>query len=244
MNKFVPLGVLAAGIAAFFALGLDQYVSFETLREHRDVLANFVANNPLLAPLAFMVIYCVVVAFSLPGGAIMTIAGGFLFGTVLGTAWVVLSATTGATILFVIAKTSLGDPLRARAGPWLKKMESGFRENALSYLLVLRLIPLFPFFVVNLVPAFLGVPWRTYVMATFIGIIPGTIVYATVGAGLGSIFDRNKSFTASGVMTPEIITALIGLALLSLLPVAYKKIKSRRVRRLGEGDRAEENSSD
>ena len=244
MNKFVPLGVLAAGIAAFFALGLDQYVSFETLREHRDVLANFVANNPLLAPLAFMVIYCVVVAFSLPGGAIMTIAGGFLFGTVLGTAWVVLSATTGATILFVIAKTSLGDPLRARAGPWLKKMESGFRENALSYLLVLRLIPLFPFFVVNLVPAFLGVPWRTYVMATFIGIIPGTIVYATVGAGLGSIFDRNESFTASGIMTPEIITALIGLALLSLLPVAYKKIKSRRVRRLGEGDRAEENSSD
>ena len=241
VNKFVPLGVLVAGIAAFFTLGLDQFVSFEALREHRDVLATFVAYNPLLAPLAFMVIYAVVVAFSLPGGAIMTIAGGFLFGTVLGTVWVVLSATTGATILFVIAKTSLGDLLHAKAGPWLKKMENGFRENALSYLLVLRLIPLFPFFVVNLVPAFLGVSLRTYVLGTFVGIIPGSFVYATVGTGLGSIFDRNEAFTASGVMTPEIVTALIGLALLSLLPVAYKLIKARQVRRLREGDGAEEN---
>ncbi len=227
MNKFVPLGVLAAGIAAFFALGLDQYVSFEALREHRDVLANFVATNPLVAPLAFMVIYAVVVAFSLPGGAIMTIAGGFLFGTVLGTAWVVLSATLGATILVVSAKTSLGDLLRARAGPWLKKMENGFKENALSYLLVLRLIPLFPFFVVNLVPAFLGVPLRTYVIGTLLGIVPGSFVFATVGAGLGSIFDSNEAFTASGILTPEIVTALVGLSLLSLLPVAYKKIKAR-----------------
>ncbi len=228
VNKFVPLGVLAAGIAAFFALGLDQYVSFEALREHRDVLANFVAYNPLMAPLAFMVIYAVVVAFSLPGGAIMTMAGGFLFGTAWGTAWVVLSATTGATILFVIAKTSLGDLLRAKAGPWLKKMEKGFKENALSYLLVLRLIPLFPFFVVNLVPAFLGVHMRTYVIGTLLGIVPGSFVFATVGAGLGSIFDSNEAFTAAGILTPEIVTALVGLSLLSLLPVAYKKIKARR----------------
>ena len=242
MKKFVPLGVLVAGIAAFFALGLDHYVSFEALREHRDVLANFVAYYPLLAPLAFMMIYAVVVAFSLPGGAIMTIAGGFLFGTVLGTALVILSATTGATILFVIAKTSLGDLLHAKAGPWLKKMESGFQENALSYLLVLRLIPLFPFFVVNLVPAFLGVSLRTYVIGTLVGIIPGSFVYASVGAGLGSIFDNNEAFTASGVMTPEIVTALIGLALLSLLPVAYKLIQARQVRRLREGDGAEEKS--
>ena len=228
VNKFVPLGVLAAGIAAFFALGLDHYVSFEALREHRALLANFVAYNPLVAPLVFMVIYAVVVAFSLPGGAIMTIAGGFLFGTVLGTAWVVLSATLGATILFVIAKTSLGDLLRAKAGPWLKKMENGFKENALSYLLVLRLIPLFPFFVVNLVPAFLGVHLRTYVIGTLLGIVPGSFVFATVGAGLGSIFDSNEAFTATGILTPEIVTALVGLSLLSLLPIAYKKVKARR----------------
>jgi len=158
----------------------------------------------------------------------MTIAGGFLFGAVLGTAWVVLSATLGATILFVIAKTSLGDLLRAKAGPWLRKMENGFKENALSYLLVLRLIPLFPFFVVNLVPAFLGVPLRTYVIGTLLGIVPGSFVFATVGAGLGSIFDSNEAFTATGILTPEIVTALVGLSLLSLLPVAYKAVAARR----------------
>ncbi len=209
-------------------MGLDQYVTFEALRENRGVLTNFVADNPLVAPLVFMVIYAAVVAFSLPGGAIMTITGGFLFGTGLGTAWVVLSATLGATILFVIARTSLGDPLRAKAGPWLKKMENGFQENGLSYLLVLRLIPLFPFFVVNLVPAFLGVHLRTYVIGTLVGIVPGSFVYATVGTGLGSIFDQNEAFTATGILTPEIVTALVGLSVLSLLPIAYKKIKARR----------------
>ena len=227
LKKVLPLIVLAAGIAAFFAFELDQYITFEALRENRGVLTNFVADNPLAAPLVFMAIYATVVAFSVPGGAIMTIAGGFLFGTALGTAWVVLSATLGATILFVIAKTSLGDPLRAKAGPWLKKMENGFQENALSYLLVLRLIPLFPFFVVNLVPAFLGVPLRTYVIGTLLGIVPGSFVFATVGAGLGSIFDSNEAFTATGILTPDIVTALVGLSVLSLLPIAYKKIKAR-----------------
>ncbi len=226
-EKVLPLIVLAAGIAAFFAFGLDQYATFEALRENRGVLINFVADNPLVAPLVFMVVYAAVVAFSLPGGAIMTIAGGFLFGTGLGTVWVVLSATLGATILFVIARTSLGEPLRAKAGPWLKKMENGFQENGFSYLLVLRLIPLFPFFVVNLVPAFLGVRLRTYVIGTLVGIVPGSFVYATVGAGLGSIFGQNEAFTATGILTPEIVTALLGLSVLSLLPVAYKKIKAR-----------------
>lgn len=227
LKKVLPLIVLAAGIAAFFAFGLDRYATFEALRQHRDVLTGFVAGNPLVAPLVFMGIYAAVAAFSLPGGAIMTIVGGFLFGARLGTTWVVLSATLGATILFVIARTSLGEPLRARAGPWLRKMENGFRKNGLSYLLVLRLIPLFPFFVVNLVPAFLGVRLRTYVIGTLVGIIPGSLVYTTVGAGLGSIFDRNESFTATGILTPEIVAALVGLSLLSLLPVAYKKIKAR-----------------
>ena len=106
-------------------------------------------------------------------------------------------------------------------------MENGFQENGLSYLLVLRLKPLFPFFVVNLVPAFLGVHLRTYVIGTLVGIVPGSFVYATVGTGLGSIFDQNEAFTATGILTPEIVTALVGLSLLSLLPVAYKKIKAR-----------------
>lgn len=228
VKRLWPLAVIAAGIAAFFGLGLDQYVSFEALREHRGTLLQYVADNRVAAPLIYMAIYAAAIALSLPGGAVLTIAGGFLFGKALGTTAVVVAATLGATILFVIAKSALGDPLRARAGPWLDKMAKGFQDGALSYLLVLRLIPVFPFFVVNLVPAFLGVKLWVYVVATFVGIIPGTFVFVTVGSGLGSIFDSGEDFTASGILTPDIITALVGLAILALLPVIHKKIKQRR----------------
>ena len=231
LQRAAPVAVMVLGAIAFFALGLDEYVTLEALREHRTLLTTFVAENAVAAPLLFMTIYAVVVAFSLPGGAVMTIAGGFLFGNILGTGWVVIAATLGATAVFLIARTALGDALRAKAGPWLKKLEAGFDENALSYLLVLRLIPLFPFFVVNLVPAFLGVRLRTYVIGTALGIIPGSFVFTSVGAGLGSLFDRTMggAFELSGILTPEIVTALVGLAALSLLPVAYKKYKALRV---------------
>ena len=231
LKRIVPVAVLVLGVIAFFALGLDVYVTLEALREHRTLLTTFVAENAVAAPLLFMTIYALVVALSLPGGAVMTIAGGFLFGNIVGTGWVVIAATTGATAVFLIARTALGDALRAKAGPWLTKLEAGFHENALSYLLVLRLIPLFPFFVVNLVPAFLGVGLRTYVIGTAVGIIPGSFVFTSVGAGLGSLFDRTMGgeFELSGILTPEIVTALVGLAALSLLPVAYKQYKARRV---------------
>lgn len=229
-QRLMPLVVLGAGLVAFFAFGLDEYLTFETLRENRAWLLQQVSQSAFLATLAFVAVYVIVVAFSLPGGAIMTITGGFLFGQWLGTAYVIFAATIGATILFLAARTALGDLLRAKAGPFLKKMEAGFQENALSYLLVLRLIPIFPFFIVNLVPAFLGVTLRVYVIATFIGIIPGSFVYATVGAGLGSIFDSGEEFSAGSILTPEIITALVGLAILALLPVAYKKVKAKRGR--------------
>jgi uncharacterized membrane protein YdjX (TVP38/TMEM64 family) len=228
LPRLLPLGILALGIGAFFAFGLNRYLTFETLRENRALLSGFVAGHAVMASLLYVVIYTAVVALSVPGGAVLTIAGGFLFGAFAGAALVVIAATLGATLLFLIAKTALGDPLRARAGPFLKKMEAGFRENALSYLLVLRLIPLFPFFVVNLVPAFLGVSLRTYVLGTFVGIIPGSFVYASVGAGLGSVFDRAEGFSPASVLTPEVITALVGLALLALLPVVYRKLKARR----------------
>ncbi len=142
--------------------------------------------------------------------------------------WFVLGATPGAAALSLVAKTSFGDARRAKAGPWLKKMEAGFQDDAFSYMLVLRLVPLFPFFVVNLVPALLGGRLRTYVVATFVGIIPGAFVFASVGAGLGSVFDSMEEFSPASALTPEVITALVGLAVLSLIPVAYKKLKARR----------------
>lgn len=227
-QRLIPVFVLAAGLAAFFLFGLDDYLTFETLRENRAWLLQQVEQSALMAALVYILVYILVVAFSLPGGAVMTITGGFLFGQWLGSVYVVVAATIGATVLFLAAKTALGDILRAKAGPFLKKMEAGFQENALSYLLVLRLIPVFPFFIVNLVPAFLGVSLKVYVIATFIGIIPGSFVYATVGAGLGSIFDAGEEFSLNSILTPEIVTALIGLAILALLPVAYKKFRASR----------------
>lgn len=226
-KRLIPLLVLVAGLVVFFALGLHRYLRFEVLRDHREVLLYWVQQNGLLAALVYMAIYAIAVAFSLPGGLVLSITGGFLFGTWLGSLYIMIGATVGATALFIIAKSALGDFLRTKAGPWLQKMEAGFRDNALSYLLVLRLVPLFPFFVVNLVPAFLGVPLSTYVIGTFFGIMPGVFVFASVGAGLGSIFDKGETFSAAGILTPQIVIALIGLAILALIPVVYKKIKAR-----------------
>lgn len=226
--RLLPLLILIAGLVAFFALGLNRYVSFSALRENREALLTWVQHAGIIAPLSYMAVYAVAVAFSLPVGAILTITGGFLFGVAWGTVYTVIGATLGATALFLIAKTTLGDVLRAKAGPWLQKMEAGFRENAMSYLLVLRLVPLFPFFVVNLAPAFLGVPVVIYVVGTLIGIIPGTFAYTSAGAGLGSIFDAGAAFTVQNIVTPEIRIAMIALIILACIPVVYKKIKARQ----------------
>jgi uncharacterized membrane protein YdjX (TVP38/TMEM64 family) len=228
IRRLWPLALLALAVGTFFALHLNMYLTFEALRENRALLSQFVAEHAVLASILYVAVYAAVVAASLPGGAVLTVTGGFLFGSIGGTLHVVVAATLGATLLFLIARTAFGDPLRARAGPYLKKMEAGFQENAFNYLLVLRLIPLFPFFIVNLVPAFLGVPLRTYVLATFLGIIPGSFVYASVGAGLGSVFDRNESFSLASVLTPQIVIALVGLAILAIIPVFYRKLKARR----------------
>ena len=227
VKRLLPLAAIAGATVAVFALGLDDYLTFDALRDNRTLLLDYVAANQVLAAVLFIALYALATSLSLPGGAALTIAGGFLFGAAAGTAWVVIGATLGATGIFLVARTALGETLRRNAGPHLRKMENGFKENALSYLLVLRLVPLFPFFVVNLVPAFLGVPLRTYVIGTFFGIIPGTAVFAVVGAGLGSVFDANESFSPASVLTPEAVAALLGLAALSLIPVLYKKVKAR-----------------
>lgn len=228
IKRFLPLAVLVAGFALAFALGLHDYLSFEQLQQHRVQLLDFVDRHALLAPLLFMLIYAGVVALSIPGGAVLTIAAGFLFGIVAATLYVVVAATLGATVVFLIARTALGDSLRAKAGPWLRRMEAGFRDDAWNYLLVLRLIPIFPFWLVNLVPAFLGVALTTYVVATFVGIIPGSLVYASVGNGLGAVFDAGGTPDLRIIFQPEIITPIVGLAVLAMLPVAYRKFKSGR----------------
>ena len=161
-------------------------------------------------------------------------AGGLLFlagialGTWLGGLYVVIGATLGATAIFLIAKTSLGDFLKSKAGPRLQRMEEGFRENALSYLLFLRLIPVFPFWLVNLVPAFLGVGLLTFVIGTFVGIIPGSLVFASVGNGLGAVFDAGGTPDLSIIFRPAVLGPILALAVLALIPVAYKRFSNKK----------------
>lgn len=228
LRRWLPLIAIVLGSAAFFALGLQRYLSLETLRANRDWLYYQLADHQILALATYLVVYAGVVTLSLPGATILTLAGGCMFGQWLGTVVTILAATLGATLLFLAARSAFGDLLRRRAGPWLTRMHDGFQANAFSYLLFLRLVPAFPFFVVNLVPAFLGVRLRTFILATLIGIIPGTFVYTSVGAGLKTLLDSNATFSIGQVLTPQILTALVGLALLSLLPVAYKAWRKRQ----------------
>ncbi len=226
--RLLPLLVLLAGLGLFFAFGLQDRLSCAALRDNRAWLGDWVAAHRLLAILGFMAIYATAVALSVPGAAVLTIAAGFLFGTPAATALVVAAATAGATVLFLAARSAFRDLLQPRVGPWLSRLQRGFAENELSYLLFLRLVPLFPFFVINLVPAFLGVRLRSFVIATFFGIIPASFVFASVGAGLGSLFDAGRDCSLDNVLTPQIILALVGLALLALVPVAYKRFAASR----------------
>ncbi len=226
--RLLPVVILVGIFAFAFSMGWHEYLSFEALRDNRQWLAQQLEDYGAVAHLGFIVIYAIATAASVPGGVFLTLAGGFLFGTWQATIYVVLGATVGATAVFLAARTALGDVLKRKAGPALQRMEAGFRENQLSYLLVLRLIPLFPFWLVNLVPAFVGMSLRNYLIGTVLGIIPGTLVYCGVGSGLSAIFEAGETPDLGIIFQPRILLPILGLALLSLLPVVYKKLKARR----------------
>ncbi len=231
LGQLAPLLAIAAAIVAFFVLGWDQYLSFESLGQHRQELMQWTENNYLQAALGFIAVYTVVIVLSLPGGSWMTLAGGFMFGSVNGSIFVVLSATLGAVGIFLIARHALADYCRAKMGDAGRRMEDGFKDNELSYLLFLRLVPLFPFWLVNLVPALLGVSLRNFVIGTFLGIIPGTAVYASVGNGLGAVFEAGGTPDMEIIFEPKILGPIIGLAVLSLVPIVYKKLRAKKVNR-------------
>ena len=228
LTRLLPVVVLVGGLIAFFAFDFDRYISLDALKENRDMLADWVREAGIFAFIVYVLIYVVVTAFSIPGGAIMTIAGGFLFGPWLGGALTVVGATLGACILFLAARYALADLFRRRAGSAIRKMEDGFRENALSYMLFLRLLPAFPFFLVNLVPAFLGVRLKTYFIGTLIGIIPGSLVYASLGDGFSAIVEKGGEIDLGIIFEPRFLLPIVGLAVLAVIPVIYKRIKSRR----------------
>ncbi len=232
--------ILAA--AGYFVLG-DGGISLESLVRHRSTIDTFVAEHRLLAVLAYIGIYIVVVALSLPGAAFLSVAGGFLFGLVVGASAAVIGATIGATLIFLVARTALGEPLLRLAGPRANQLAKGFRDDAFSYLLFLRLVPVFPFFLVNLVPAFAGVRLGPFVAGTVLGIIPAAIVFSLAGTGLDSVItaqinsyhqciaakgpDCRMTFDPAGVLTPQLIAALVALGLLALMPVIVKYWRAR-----------------
>lgn len=226
-KRLAPLLVLLALIAAAFVFRLDKYLTLDALRDNRAVLAAFVQSHDVAAALGFMLAYAAVVALSLPGATIMTLTGGFLFGVSLGAALNVIGATAGASLLFLIARSAFGAALRERAGPFLARLADGFRKDAFSYLLFLRLVPAFPFWAVNLAPALLGMRFPTFVAATALGIIPGTTVYSAFGASLGQLFDAGAEVRLKDVFSPTLIAALIGLGFLSLLPVVVRYMRQR-----------------
>jgi uncharacterized membrane protein YdjX (TVP38/TMEM64 family) len=217
--RLLPLALLLAGGAAFLLLGGRQYLSVAALAHNHERLAALVARWGLVAALVYVAVYAGVAALSVPGAAVLTIAGGILFGTWLATLYTVLGATAGATAVFLAVRAGFGGFAR-RAGPFAARLEAGFRRNAFNYLLVLRLVALFPFWLVNLVAALLDVPLRTYVLATLIGIVPGTFVYASLGAGLGAAIEHPD---LGIVFRPSVLLPLLGLAALALLPVAYRR---------------------
>ena len=227
LKRYIPILLVLGGMAAFFGFGGSDYLSFEALSQHRADLVAFAAANTVLSVVAFVLVYVLITALSLPGGVWMTLAGGFVFGGALAGVYVVIGATIGATLIFLAARYAFADLFRARAGSALSKMEAGFRKNALNYLLVLRLVPLFPFWLVNLVPALLDVKLRTYMVATFVGIIPGTFVYAYVGAGLGAVFESGVAPDLGVIFQPAVFLPLLGLAVLAVIPIIYQKMKAK-----------------
>jgi uncharacterized membrane protein YdjX (TVP38/TMEM64 family) len=177
--------------------------------------------------------YAVMVALSVPGALIMTMTGGFLFGPLVGASAAVIGMTVGATIMFLVARSALGDFLKRHtpAGGMVSRVEAGVRANAFLYLLVLRLLPAVPFWLCNLASGFVNIPLRTYLAATIVGIIPSTFIYASIGAGLGHVFDRGEKPNLNLISDPQVLFPLIGLVALSLLPLLYHAWRVRRGRR-------------
>ncbi|MFG6569530.1 TVP38/TMEM64 family protein [Sulfitobacter sp. 1A13679] len=230
LMRYLPLALIAV-IAAIGAFTLRDYLSFDALRDNREALIAFRDSNYLLTALVFVAAYVVIVAFSLPGATVATLTGGFLFGLFPGVLYNVSAATLGAVVIFLAAQWGLGARLKDRMDAsegMVRKIKAGIDDNQWSMLFFIRLVPVVPFFVANLLPAFLGVPLFRFVISTFFGIMPGALVFTSVGAGLGAVFARGESPDLGIIFEPHILLPILGLCVLSLLPVAIKTFTGRK----------------
>lgn len=241
-RRFLPLGILALIMVVCYLLGLQRYLGIQSLVENEGALRSFVAQNLILALAIYFAAYIMVVSLSLPGSALLTIVGGFIFGWALSAPVTVVAATLGAVAVFKIVQTSLGSMIGEKAGPFVQKLSRGFDSNAFSYLLFLRLVPAFPFFAVNAVAGLTKMPLRSFAFATLIGIIPGTVAFSVVGRGLGSVLDSARTahaacvaqdaaatcpyqFSPASLITPQLLWGFAALGVVSLIPVLLKKWK-------------------
>lgn len=230
IRRFLPLAILIAAIVAAFASGATRFLNLETLQTHEAALRGFVDENRLLAIAAFIAVYAIATAVSLPGAVILTLAGGYLFGTWVGGASTVVGATVGAILVYYVVQTSLGEALRAKAeadGGRLKTIIDGVREGAFGYVLTLRLIPLAPFWLVNVAAALANAPLKAYALATLIGIMPATFIYSGVGAGIGAVIARGETPDLGVIFEPQVLLPLVALGLLSLATTLYQRRRKR-----------------
>ena len=209
--------------ALAYALGLHRALSLDALTEHRRWLQAVVSLRPAASAAGFVAMYTVIVAFSLPGATVLTVAGGLLFGTVAGAACAVTGATLGGILLFLAARYVLGEWLSRRAGPVMARLRAGLERDGFSTLLAIRLTPIVPFWLANLAPALAGMRLLPFALATLLGISPATVVFASVGAGLGAVLDQGGTPDLSIVLRPSVVLPLLGLAALSLLPVVVRR---------------------
>ena len=230
MMRRLPMIIILV-VAAIGAFTLKDYLSFETLRDNRESLIAFRDNNFFLTVLVFVAAYVAIVALSLPGSTVATLTGGFLFGTAFGTVFNVMSAGTGAVLIFLAARYGFGEKLGAKlesSDGAIKKIKDGIDENQWSMLFLIRLVPAVPFFVANLLPAFLEVPLHRFAVSTFIGIIPGAFVFTSVGAGLGAVFEAGETPNLGIIFEPHIILPILGLSVLAALPIVLKVVTGKK----------------
>jgi uncharacterized membrane protein YdjX (TVP38/TMEM64 family) len=230
LARRLPLIAILA-VAAVGAFTLRDVLSFETLAENRERLISFRDANYAATVAVFIAAYVTIVAFSLPGATIATLTGGFLFATFPGALFNVTGATIGATLIFLAARWGLGERLAARmdAGEGrIQRIKRGIDENQWEMLFLIRLVPAVPFFVANLLPALVGVPLHRYVVTTFLGIIPGAVVYTSVGAGLGEVFARGETPDLGIIFEPHVLLPILGLAALAALPIVLKALRGRK----------------
>ncbi|MEM7027107.1 MAG: VTT domain-containing protein [Pseudomonadota bacterium] len=221
--RFLPLIILVSCIALAYAFGLHNYLSLESIKTQKEEFQGLIDNYPVWSAFGFVAIYAFCVALSLPVATLLTLLGGFLFGFLQGTLFVVTGATLGATIIFLVAKTSLGSTLRDKAGNLYNKVEANMKENAVGYLFFMRLVPIFPFVLVNIVPALFNVSLKVFLLTTFFGIMPGTAVYVYFGEQLGEIN------AVSDLARPELFLAFALLGIFALVPTLYKQFKKKSV---------------